>query len=138
VRVGLTVSFAERAYSDIYSFQGSAGGAAWFVMFSAPWSSQSLQANATFAELSLEFGSEQLRFGELDVGRWPKMAKKYGMSIDIAPHQLPVFLLFKQGKLVKRLPEADVSWETKGRLRSRLQEEFELDMVMASGLQSKS
>lgn len=65
-------------------------------MFSAPWSSQSLQAAATFADLSLEFGSERLRFGELDVGRWPKVAIKYGMAIDTAPNQLPAFLFFKQ------------------------------------------
>ena len=76
--------------------QGSPAAESWLVMFSAPWSSQSLQAAATFADLSLEFGSERLRFGELDVGRWPKMAIKYGMAIDTEPNQLPAFLLFKQ------------------------------------------
>lgn len=124
--------------SEVLGTQSSPAATSWFVMFSAPWSSQCLAAAATFADLSLEFGSDRLRFGELDVGRWPKMAKKYGMAIDMVPHQLPAFLLFKQGKLVKRLPPADEAWETKGRLRSRLQEEFELDMVLASGLQSKS
>lgn len=108
--------------------------AVWLVMLSAQWSSQSRHAQATFAELSLEYASEDLRFGELDVGRWPKMAKKFGMSIDTVPQQLPVFLLLKQGRAVKRMPEADKSWERKGRLKTLLVNHFDLDMVLASSL----
>ena len=107
----------------------------WLIMLSAPWSSQSRQAQATFAELSLEYASERLKFGELDVGRWPKVAKKYDMSIETYPHQLPTFLLLKQGKLVKRMPEADHNWERKGRLKTLLVNHFDLDMVLASNLQ---
>ena len=107
----------------------------WMIMLSAPWSLQSRQAQATFAELSLEYASEKLKFGELDVGRWPKVAKKYDMSIETCPNQLPTFLLLKQGKLVKRLPEADHNWERKGRLKALLIGHFDLDMVLASTLQ---
>ena len=109
----------------------------WLIMLSAPWSSQSRQAQATFAALSLYYASERLKFGELDVGRWPKVAKKYDMSIETHPSQLPTFLLLKQGKLVKRLPEADHSWERKGRLKALLINHFDLDMVLASNLQQE-
>ena len=51
-------------------------------------------------------------------------------------HEMASF--YVQGKLVKRLPQANEAWESKGRLRSRLQEEFELDMVLAAGLQPTS
>ena len=120
---------------DSHALSEHASQAVWLVKLTAAWSSQSRQAEATFAELSLEYASERLRFGEIDVGRWPKVARKYGMAIDSAPNQLPVFLLLKQGKLVKRLPEADQNWERKGRLKSRLISHFDLDMVLASSLQ---
>ena len=109
----------------------------WLIMLSAPWSSQSRQAQATFAELSLEYASERLKFGELDVGRWPKVAKKYDMFLETCPNQLPAFLLLKQGKLVKRLPEPDHSWDRKGRLKTVLINHFDLDMVLASTLQQE-
>lgn len=111
------------------------GQSTWLVMLTAQWSSQSRQAQATFADLSLEYASDRLMLGELDVGRWPKMAKRFDMSIDTAPHQLPAFLLLKRGKLVKRLPEANQNWERKGRLKQLLIDHFDLDMVLASGLQ---
>ena len=119
---------------DSQAIKENAAHPVWLVMFSASWSSQCRQAQATFAELSLEYSSDKLKFGELDVGRWPKVAKKFGMAIDIAPHQLPAFLLFNKGKLVKRIPEVDQNWERKGRLRTLLVDHFELDMVLASSL----
>lgn len=107
----------------------------WLVMLTASWSPQCREWQPTFAEISLEYASDKLRFGELDVGRWPKMAKKYGMSIDTAPQQLPTFLLLKQGKLLKRLPEADGAWKRKGRLKGLLVAHFDLDMMLAATLQ---
>ena len=108
----------------------------WFVMFTAPWSASSTQAQATFANLSLEYASEKLHFAELDVGRWPKVARRFQVSLDAIPHQLPAFLLFKHGKLVKRIPKSDDTWERKGKLRDRLLSEFDLDMVLAAGLKA--
>lgn len=119
---------------DSQALTESSTQATWLVMFTASWSAQCRQAQATFAELSLEYASSVLKFGELDVGRWPKVAKKFGMSIDIAPHQLPAFLLFKNGTLVKRTPEVDQNWERGGRLRNLLVDHFELDMILASSL----
>lgn len=118
--------------SDVLSTAPSAP--LWFLMFTASWSSACAQAQATFAELSLEYSSGKLRFAELDVGRWPKVAKRMDISIESIPHQLPAFFLFKHGKLVKRLPLAGESWEKKGKLKYRLVKEFDLDMVLASGL----
>lgn len=127
VNVMTPASFDSQALSETSQ-------AVWLVMLTAPWSTQSRHAQATFAELSLEYTSEKLKFGELDAGRWPKVAKKFDMSIDANPNQLPAFLLLKRGKLIKRMPEADRSWERKGRLKALLVNHFDLDMVLASSL----
>lgn len=106
----------------------------WFVMLTAPWSKTSDNARHTFADLSTEYGSDKFKFGELEVSRWPKVAKKLEVTIDTLPHQLPTFLLFKQGKLVKRYPQKDQDWERWNRLRALLIGHFELDMVAAKDL----
>lgn len=108
----------------------------WFVMCTTIWSSACWQAQATFAELSLQYASDRLKFGEIDVGRWPKIAKKFDICIESIPFQLPSFLLFKNGKLVKRLPGRDESWSSKGKLRDRLVKEFDLDMLLAAALKN--
>ena len=111
-----------------------AGKETWLVMLSAPWSAKSLQAQHTFSELSNEYSSESLKFGELEVSRWPKIAVKFDVNIESIPHQLPTFLLFKHGQLVKRLPEKDDMWQKKTRLRTQIVNHFELDMHMAKGM----
>lgn len=103
----------------------------WLVMLTAPWSSKSRHAQHTFAELSQEYSSNNLRFGELEVSRWPKVAVKFDVNIESIPHQLPSFLLFQRGKVVKRLPAKDENWERWLRLRTILVGHFELDMLMA-------
>lgn len=106
----------------------------WFVMFSAPWSSHCAQAQATFAELSVDYASDKLRFAEIDVGRWPKIALQFEVCIESLPHQLPAFFMFKNGKVIKRVPAKDESWDRKGKLRDRLLRDFDLDVVLAAGL----
>lgn len=106
----------------------------WLVMFSAPWSKSSLNAQHTFTDLSAEYGSDKFRFGELEISRWPKLATKFHINIESVPCQLPTFMLFKHGKLVKRLPEKEQNWERWSRLRTLLIGYFELDMLAAKEL----
>jgi hypothetical protein len=48
-----------------------------------------------------------LKFGKIDVGRYPDAAKKYNINDSSMSHQLPTVILFKGGKEVTRRPAAD-------------------------------
>jgi hypothetical protein len=50
---------------------------------------------------------ENLKFGKIDVGRYPDAAKKYGINDSSMSRQLPTVILFKGGKEVTRRPAAD-------------------------------
>jgi hypothetical protein len=50
---------------------------------------------------------ENLKFGKIDVGRFPDAAKKYGINDSSMSRQLPTVILFKGGKEVARRPAAD-------------------------------
>ena len=53
-----------------------------------------------------------LKFGKLDIGRFPKIGEKYHVSDSSFSRQLPTVILFRQGKEVARRPYAD----SKGKL----------------------
>lgn len=46
----------------------------WLVLFGAPWNSESAAVTPLFGGLSEEYGSEGLRFGEVDIAAWPQLA----------------------------------------------------------------
>lgn len=50
---------------------------------------------------------ENLKFGKIDVGRYPDAAAKYHVSDASTSKQLPTLILFKNGKEVERRPYAD-------------------------------
>jgi thioredoxin-like negative regulator of GroEL len=50
---------------------------------------------------------ENLKFGKIDVGRYPDAAKKYNINDSSMSRQLPTVILFKNGKEVTRRPAAD-------------------------------
>ncbi|KAL6061695.1 Thioredoxin-related transmembrane protein 2 [Balamuthia mandrillaris] len=77
---------------------------AWLVEFYASWSPPCIQFAPLFAELSLEYTSEHLRFGKADVGRWEDLSLEFGISTSSASKQLPTLILFENGKEVARLP----------------------------------
>jgi hypothetical protein len=50
---------------------------------------------------------ENLKFGKVDVGRYPDAAKKYNINDSSMSRQLPTVILFKNGKEITRRPAAD-------------------------------
>lgn len=52
---------------------------------------------------------ENLRFGKIDIGRYPDAAQKYRIHDGASSQQLPTVVLFKDGKETLRRPTFDNS-----------------------------
>ena len=50
---------------------------------------------------------ENLKFGKVDIGRYPDAAVKYHISDASTSKQLPTLILFKEGKEIERRPYTD-------------------------------
>ncbi|KAK6012237.1 hypothetical protein OSTOST_22618, partial [Ostertagia ostertagi] len=50
------------------------------------------------------FSLPNLRFGKLDVGRWPKEAERFRVNAHPTSRQLPTICVFKDAKEIKRRP----------------------------------
>ena len=90
------------------SSKNSSSKNAWLVEITAGWHTGSLCYAPTFAELSLRFSSDDMHFATVDVSRSPKVAEN--LKINTSAYnsvQLPSYILFENGKEVKRLPPLD-------------------------------
>ena len=45
-----------------------------------------------------------MKFGEIDIARWPEAAKKFDIDTSATSLQVPSLILFEQGKEHRRLP----------------------------------
>uniref|UniRef100_A0A5S6QI86 Thioredoxin domain-containing protein n=1 Tax=Trichuris muris TaxID=70415 RepID=A0A5S6QI86_TRIMR len=79
----------------------------WLVEFYANWSSMCIHFAPIFANLSLKYALPNLKFGKLDVGRYPQEAQNFRVDNRLVTKALPTVILFRGGKEVKRLPFAD-------------------------------
>jgi len=75
---------------------------AWIIEFYAIWSPPCVQFSGSYAEISVEYANEHLKFGRIDVQENPGVLSKFGISTN----QLPSFLVFKNGKEISRFPVA--------------------------------
>lgn len=121
-------SFAEAIASETHSKNSKV---TWLIEFYAPWAPHCLHLEPVFAELSLQYGSEDLKFGILDVSQWPLTAKQYQVSIrGDQGNQLPTLIMFKNGKEIGRIPHVyeDGRVASGGTIRRRdIVTAFELD-----------
>uniref|UniRef100_A0A1I8JH41 COP9 signalosome complex subunit 4 n=1 Tax=Macrostomum lignano TaxID=282301 RepID=A0A1I8JH41_9PLAT len=76
----------------------------WLIEFYAVWSPPCADLAPVFARLSNDYGLDNLRFGKLDVTKYPKVAEKYGIDQSGWSRQLPTVALFKANKEVDRRP----------------------------------
>ncbi|KAG7212084.1 hypothetical protein KM043_012437 [Ampulex compressa] len=97
----------------------------WLVTFYAVWNPACVNFAQIFAELSGEYTLDNLKFGKVDIGRYPDAAVNYNVSDASTSKQLPTLILFKDGKEVERRPHAD----RKGKLVKFL---FSMDNVKAA------
>ncbi|KAI8067078.1 hypothetical protein BC940DRAFT_239350 [Gongronella butleri] len=77
----------------------------WAVMLYANWSITCLNFEAVLAHLSLDYTSDQIKFGKIDVDVYPDIAQEFGVSRDPASFDLPTLILFQHGQEIHRLPE---------------------------------
>lgn len=85
----------------------------WLVTFYTVWNPACVNFAPIFSELSNEYHLETLRFGKVDVGRFPATGKKYYVSDSSMSRQLPTVICFRDGKEILRRPCAD----NKGKLQ---------------------
>lgn len=77
----------------------------WLIIFFAPWAPQCIHLEPVFAEISMKYSSKQLRFGKIDVSRWPIAAKEHKVFIQNGNvDQLPTIIMFENGKETGRIP----------------------------------
>ncbi|VDL83407.1 unnamed protein product [Nippostrongylus brasiliensis] len=74
------------------------------IQFYTTWSPDCRHVTPVFAQLSERFSLPNLRFGKLDVGRWPKEAERFRVNAHPTSRQLPTICVFRDAKELKRRP----------------------------------
>lgn len=96
--------FTPASFKELVEERTSAESPRWIVEFYASWAPQCVYLEPVIADLSMKYSGTTLRWGKMDVGRWPMMAKEYNISVQGASSQLPTLILFNKGKEVGRIP----------------------------------
>lgn len=79
----------------------------WVITFYAVWNPLCTSFAPIFAKLSSDYDLENLKFGKVDVGRYPDAAKTFQIDDSSFSKQLPTIVLFQDGKEVMRRPVKD-------------------------------
>ena len=83
----------------------------WLITFYTVWNSNCVDFAPVFAEMSVKYGLDNLKFGKLDATRFPEIAEKFHVSTSAFSKQLPTVILFKNGKEVRRRPTVDAKYQ---------------------------
>lgn len=76
----------------------------WLIEFYTTWSNKCQQLATPFAQLSVQYSHNYMKFGKIDVGRHQGIAKRYFIDTASTSQQLPSIILFQEGKEVMRKP----------------------------------
>ncbi|GER38063.1 thioredoxin superfamily protein [Striga asiatica] len=110
----------------------------WMVEFRSLSTSSCIRSSSVFPKLSITFSNKNLSFATIDVGLFPNVAEKFGITLG-SLHQLPTYMLFRDGDMVSRLP--DIDYEAKifdSPLSKRLLcRHFELDKLFLDYINGK-
>ncbi|KAL1458424.1 hypothetical protein WDU94_008579 [Cyamophila willieti] len=79
----------------------------WLVCFYTAWNPGCVNFAPVFAQLSAQYDLNNLKFGKIDVGRYPEAAEKYAINDSSTSKQLPTIILFQNGKPIMRRPTFD-------------------------------
>lgn len=79
----------------------------WLVEFRALCSSNCIRTSRFFSELSVTYSNKNLSFGIVDLGLFPNIAEKFGITVGVNMGQLPTYILFENALEVRRFPEVD-------------------------------
>jgi len=81
--------------------------AVWLVEFYTTWAKNCIPFSATWNRLSIQYGSDKIKFAKVDVGRFQSLAKIYKINTSAyGNHELPTLILFEKGEPApnQRLP----------------------------------
>lgn len=78
------------------------------VEFRASWSSTCIRTSQFLSDLSITYSNKNFSFGIVDVGLFPNVAEKFGISLGVSMGQLPTFILFDNGVETARFPEVEL------------------------------
>jgi len=76
----------------------------WVVLFFTAWSNKCNAVSPVFSELSEEYSKEFLKFGKIDIGKYPEAGIKYGVRPNTTSQQLPTIIVFEQGEMTNWRP----------------------------------
>ncbi|RZC42547.1 thioredoxin-related transmembrane protein 2 -like protein [Asbolus verrucosus] len=79
----------------------------WLITFYTVWNPACVNFAPIFAKMSTEYNLDNLKFGKVDVGRYPEAGQKYYVNDSSLSKQLPTTILFKDGKEAVRRPMID-------------------------------
>lgn len=79
----------------------------WIIAFYTVWNPACVDFAPVFAKLSSDYYLENLKFGKVDIGRYPDAGQKYKIDDSSLSKQLPTVILFQEGKEVIRRPMTD-------------------------------
>ncbi|XP_020099570.1 thioredoxin-related transmembrane protein 2 [Ananas comosus] len=74
----------------------------WLVEFRASCSSACVRTSRIFPDLSTIYSNKKISFGIIDLGHFPNVAEKFGISLC---GQLPTYILFDKATEVARFPK---------------------------------
>ncbi|KAL5729053.1 hypothetical protein ACHQM5_002057 [Ranunculus cassubicifolius] len=79
----------------------------WLVEFRASWSPTCIRTSQFVSDLSITYSNKSLSFGIVDLGLFPNVAEKFGISLGVSMGQLPTYMLFENGTDIARYPEVE-------------------------------
>lgn len=89
--------FVTIASLNEFDFNVLYGEHTWCVLFFAPWSDSCVTTMPLWAEMSLEFTTEKLVFGLVNVQKAPGIAERCGVDVSGFSSQLPSLILYENG-----------------------------------------
>jgi thiol-disulfide isomerase/thioredoxin len=102
----------------------------WLIEFYTPWAPTCVSFSSAFSELSAKYNLDNLKFGKIDVGRFPEVSKKFQIDTSAWSKQLPTVILFQGGKETRRRPMIDSKGKVVGLkfifCKETVEREFEL------------
>lgn len=110
----------------------------WLVEFRSSCSSSCIRASRCFADLSITYSNKNLSFAIVDLGLFPIVAEKFGISLGNMA-QLPTYILFENATEIARLPDIDLGVKISYPpiTKRLLSQHFELDRLLLEYVNGK-
>lgn len=110
----------------------------WLVEFRALCSSTCVQNSRNFPELSITYSNKNLSFGIVNIGLFPNIAVKFGISLR-GNVGLPTYILFENNVEVARFPAVDfeAKFSDPDITKKSLSRFFELDRLLIEYVNGK-